>query len=180
MRTWLAVLIGLMAALSGVVLLVWLLWRLWTGEEEVAPAAVGAIEIEVPQVPVVEVPEAEVPERPVEPEEPEAREAGAPVEPEEPGSRAAPSAPAEPDDLTVIEGIGPKISMVLREGGIQTFGQLAGTSPDEIRAILEAADPRLGRLADPGTWPDQAALAAEGDWQALAGLQSTLKGGRKA
>jgi len=160
MRTWLAVLIGLISAVSGVVLLAWLLWRLWIGDKEVAPTA---IEIKVLQAPPA-----------VEPEEEAGEEAA------ESAATRAPSLAAEADDLTAIEGIGPKISRVLREGGIMTFVQLAGTDPDGIRAILEAADPRLGRLANPGTWPDQAALAAEGKWEALADLQSTLKGGRKA
>ena len=157
----LAVLFGLIAAAAGAVFLVWLLWRLWNGEEEVAPEA---IEIEVPPAPP-----------PAQPEE----EVAAPAQVEEQEKEAPPPA-AEADDLTVIEGIGPKISQVLREGGLMTFGQLANTDPDDIRAILEAADPRLGRLANPGTWPDQAALAAEGKWEALADLQKTFKGGRRA
>jgi predicted flap endonuclease-1-like 5' DNA nuclease len=174
MRTGLAVLIGLIAAISGIALLVWLLWRLWIGDQE--SAAPEPIEIEVPQVPPAKGAEA-----PAAPEEGPEKEAVAPTEVEvsPEAAEVAPQA-AEADDLKVIEGIGPKISMVLQEGGIQTFAQLAGTEPEEIRAILEAADPRLARLADPGTWPEQAALAAGDKWQALADLQDTLKGGRKA
>jgi predicted flap endonuclease-1-like 5' DNA nuclease len=88
--------------------------------------------------------------------------------------------PAQPDDLKRIEGIGPRISGVLQEAGIRTFEQLADTDAGRIREILEAADPNLLRLADPATWPEQAALAAEGDWQALEALQDELKGGRRA
>jgi hypothetical protein len=36
------------------------------------------------------------------------------------------------------------------------------------------------RLADPGTWPDQARLAAGGAWDELKALQDRLKGGRRA
>lgn len=177
MKGWLAVLIGLIVAASGVALLVWLLWRLWTEGEEEAPAAIE-IEVLLPEPPAE--PEGEEAEALAVPEEPETAERVAPavikvLEPE-------PEPEPEPvaDDLTAIEGIGPKISSVLREGGIATFAELADTEPEGIRAILEAADPRLARLANPGTWPEQAALAAEGKWQALTELQDTLKGGRKA
>jgi predicted flap endonuclease-1-like 5' DNA nuclease len=92
---------------------------------------------------------------------------------------AAPVTPPKRDDLKLIEGIGPKISSVLRAGGITTFAHLASTDVDQIRQILEAADPRLLRLADPRTWPEQAGLAADGNWEALEKLQDDLYGGRR-
>lgn len=99
-------------------------------------------------------------------------------------AQAPPPIPSPPpdqvDDLKRIEGIGPRISGVLQEAGILTFERLANTEADQIREILEAADPNLLRLADPTTWPQQAALAAKGDWQALEALQDDLKGGRRA
>lgn len=88
--------------------------------------------------------------------------------------------PAAVDDLRRIEGIGPRIAGVLQEAGITTFGQLSSASPEQLEEILQAADPRLLRLADPATWPQQAALAAGGQWSALEEFQSGLKGGRKA
>ncbi len=92
-----------------------------------------------------------------------------------------PSPPAaEVDDLRRIEGIGPRIAGVLQEAGITTFRQVSNASPEQLGEILQAADPRLLRLADPATWPQQAALAAEGNWSALEEFQSGLKGGRKA
>ena len=87
--------------------------------------------------------------------------------------------PAEPDDLKRIEGIGPKYSSVLAAAGITTFAQLAATEVGRIEEILEAESPRLRRLADPSTWPEQARLAAAGDWEGLAALQEELKGGRR-
>lgn len=81
------------------------------------------------------------------------------------------------DDLTRIEGIGPKISALLQAAGIRTFAQLAHTDVSRLQEILDAAGPRF-RLADPGTWPEQARLAAEGAWEALQALQDQLKGGR--
>jgi predicted flap endonuclease-1-like 5' DNA nuclease len=88
-------------------------------------------------------------------------------------------APVAPDDLKLIEGIGPKISGVLQAAGISAFAQLAATGVDRLREILEEADPNLLRLADPATWPEQAGLAAAGKWEALESLQDELKGGRR-
>ena len=88
------------------------------------------------------------------------------------------SASAEPDDLTRIEGIGPKISGVLQEAGIKTFAQWATTDVERIEEILEEA--KLLRLAKPKTWPRQAKLAAAGKWEALEKWQAKLSGGKEA
>ena len=85
--------------------------------------------------------------------------------------------PVKPDDLVIIEGIGPKIASVLQENGITTFAQLAAADVASLRAILLAASLRL---ADPATWPDQARLAAEGRWSDLQAMQNGLRAGRKA
>lgn len=106
----------------------------------------------------------------------EAPAAAAPVEPEVEMPAAAPRAAGLPDDLKIIEGIGPKIASVLQAAGIGTFAELAATSPERISEILLAAGLRL---ADPGTWPEQARLAAEGKLDELQALQDSLKGGRK-
>jgi predicted flap endonuclease-1-like 5' DNA nuclease len=101
-------------------------------------------------------------------------------------SEAVPPSPAtaaeglKPDDLKRIEGIGPKIAAVLDAAGVRTFAQLADTDADRLREILGEQDPNLLRLADPTTWPEQAALAKEGEWEALAELQESLKGGRRS
>lgn len=86
---------------------------------------------------------------------------------------------AEPDDLTRIEGIGPKISTVLQDAGIVTFSRLAESGTDELKSILREEDERLARLADPTTWPEQASLAAAGAWKALGKLQEQLTAGRR-
>jgi hypothetical protein len=83
--------------------------------------------------------------------------------------------PAAPDDLAVIEGIGPKIAALLQDAGITTFNELAETEPARLESLLRDADLRL---ADPSSWPEQARLAAAGDWDALQSLQDRLKGGR--
>lgn len=93
-----------------------------------------------------------------------------------PPSRA--QALGKPDDLTVIEGIGPKISRVLQENGVKSFAELAAAGQDQIEEILQKAG--LSNITNPATWPEQAQLAAEGKWDELETLQGQLKGGRRS
>jgi predicted flap endonuclease-1-like 5' DNA nuclease len=95
----------------------------------------------------------------------------------EPEKLAEPTEPAAPDDLKIIEGIGPKIAGLLQAADIMTFAQLAATDVGRLQEILETAG--LTRLADPTTWPEQAQLAAVGQWTELETLQGNLKGGRR-
>jgi hypothetical protein len=81
------------------------------------------------------------------------------------------------DDLTKIEGVGPKISEILKEAGFSTFAALAAANAETIQAVLDGAGSRY-RLADPGSWPEQAALAESEDWDGLEDLQGSLTGGR--
>jgi predicted flap endonuclease-1-like 5' DNA nuclease len=103
--------------------------------------------------------------------------AAEPIPPEAESELLTGAAPAaKPDDLTVIEGIGPKISAVLQAAGITSYSQLAQTDQERLEVILKNANLRL---ANPGTWVEQARLAAAGDWDGLAELQNRLKGGRR-
>ena len=81
------------------------------------------------------------------------------------------------DDLTTIEGIGPKMNKALQAAGITTFRQLANTDESALRAAIEAAGMRLSPSLT--TWAEQAALAAKGDWAGLHNLQDELVGGRR-
>jgi predicted flap endonuclease-1-like 5' DNA nuclease len=83
----------------------------------------------------------------------------------------------EPDDLTAIEGIGPKIAGLLQAAGITTYARLADAEVDQLRQMMKEAD--LGGIAHPDTWPQQAKMAAAGEWAELKKLQDTLKGGRE-
>ncbi|MBC7892028.1 MAG: hypothetical protein H7Y12_07455 [Sphingobacteriaceae bacterium] len=85
--------------------------------------------------------------------------------------------PTTPDDLKIVEGIGPKIEELLNNEGILTFEQLAVTSPERLTQILRAAGPRF-QIQDPATWPRQAQLAADGAWGELRKLQEELTAGR--
>jgi hypothetical protein len=80
------------------------------------------------------------------------------------------------DDLTAIEGIGPKISGLLKDNGITSYKVLAKTDVAKIANQLKKAG---FTLAEPSTWPEQAALLAEGKMKELKMLQANLKGGRR-
>lgn len=83
----------------------------------------------------------------------------------------------EADDLKLIEGIGPKIEELLNIDGIYTFTDLANASIDQLQAILDTAGARY-RIHKPGTWPEQAKMAAEGRWDELKRWQDELDGGK--
>lgn len=83
---------------------------------------------------------------------------------------------AHMDDLTRIEGIGPKINSLLQEAGISSFAQLTDTDVSKLDEILNTAGITI---ADPKTWPEQAELAAGNQWEELEKLQDELSGGRE-
>jgi len=95
-------------------------------------------------------------------------------------SKSAPAvkAAASSDDLTIIEGIGPKMSAALKAAGIDTFAGLAQSSEAQIHAAIEAAGMRWFAPSVP-TWAQQAGLAAQAEWEGLKKLQAKLKAGRK-
>ncbi|HHC80564.1 MAG TPA: DUF1049 domain-containing protein [Flavobacteriia bacterium] len=82
----------------------------------------------------------------------------------------------EKDDLKKIEGIGPKIEQLCHGIGIYTFQQLADTSVETLQKMLNDAGPRF-QIANPGTWPVQAKMAAKGEWDQLKEYQDFLDGG---
>lgn len=81
-----------------------------------------------------------------------------------------------PEDLKIIEGIGPKIEGILKEAGIKTWSDLAKTSVARIKEVLVKAGDRY-KLAKPNTWPKQAKLAADGNWGELKEYQDYLDKG---
>ncbi len=77
---------------------------------------------------------------------------------------------AAPDDLTQLNGIGPRISMILSDGGVTTFAELEHTDPSELRKIIAQGGALPPSSLD--TWPTQASYAVRGDWQGLATYNS--------
>jgi predicted flap endonuclease-1-like 5' DNA nuclease len=70
-----------------------------------------------------------------------------------------PTETAVPDDLTRIEGIGPKMAGALVSAGITTYAQLAASEEAALRAAIAAAGMRAS--ASLVTWPQQAKLLAD-------------------
>ena len=138
-------------------------------EKESAPEAAAAVQTapdtdEKPKEEVA-VPKSEAPSAPE-------KKAEAAVE------VPAEAAPAEEasEDLTKIEGIGPKTAEALTNAGIGSFASLADADPEKIKELLTEASSRLAHL-DPGSWPKQAKMAAEGKWDDLKEWQEKAKGG---
>ena len=97
------------------------------------------------------------------------------------GGKKAPAKESKPkksqkDDLTKVEGIGPKAAEALAKVGVDTFEKLSKKSVEEIRTILVEASKTLAHL-DPQTWAQQARLAADGKWDELKKWQDELNGG---
>ncbi len=87
-----------------------------------------------------------------------------------PAAKAKAATPAAPDDLTKLNGIGPRISMILSDGGVTTYEQLQHTDQSELRKIIAQGGALPPSSLD--TWPTQASYAARGDWQGLATYNS--------
>ncbi len=86
--------------------------------------------------------------------------------------------PIWPANLQIIEGIGPKIELVLREAGIRTWESLAVTPVKQLVETLKSH--ALHHIHNPQTWPEQARLASRNEWPKLIYLQKKLKGNQTA
>ncbi len=62
-----------------------------------------------------------------------------------------------PDELTDIKGIGRIYQWKLRDGGINSYAQLAQTTPERIREILDVP---AWRKIEPESWIEQAKVLA--------------------
>jgi large subunit ribosomal protein L17 len=83
----------------------------------------------------------------------------------------------EADDLTSLEGVGPKVAKILNGAGIHSFAELAKANDKEVDVVLDKAGLQM---MDSAGWIEQAKLAAKGDKDGLLKLQDELKGGRRA
>ena len=83
---------------------------------------------------------------------------------------------SQSDDLTKIEGIGPKIAETLTVAGVTTFAELATKTPEQISEMI--TEVRGSHITD--TWPQQAQMAADWKWDELKTWQDELDGGKPA
>jgi large subunit ribosomal protein L27 len=63
------------------------------------------------------------------------------------------------DNLTKLDGVGPKLAEILNAAGINSYADLAGTSIEKMKEILEAAGSRYASK-DPAPWIEQAKTLA--------------------
>lgn len=81
------------------------------------------------------------------------------------------------NDLTVVEGIGPKIKELFHNHNVTTWAGLAECTLEKCQQVLDSGGERFN-IHNPGTWPEQARLAAEGKWKKLFDWQEELDGGK--
>lgn len=81
------------------------------------------------------------------------------------------------DQLTKIEGIGPKIASALVAAGLETFAKLAAATEDQLKRALEAS--KVRGSASLSTWPKQAEFLAKGDEEGFQAYLATLAAGRE-
>ena len=79
----------------------------------------------------------------------------------------------EYNDFKKIEGIGPKIQELLNNAGIKTYEDLKNTDSVYIKKLLDAGGPQY-RMHEPETWPSQARLAFENNWEKLEQYQEEI------
>lgn len=85
--------------------------------------------------------------------------------------------PKPADDLTKIEGIGPKISELLVNAGLSSFEALAEAKTSQLKGILNEAGPKF-TMHNPASWTKQSKLASKGSWEKLKKLQDELVRGK--
>jgi len=143
-------------------------WLVFAFARRKAPAAAAPVH---PATPIPDpVPASET--------EPEAEETGTfPRAVDVSAARAAGFNMKHADDLTVIDGIGPKIDDLFHANGIDSLVQVARLSVQDMLEILESGGPSF-QFANPATWAQQAALAAENRWKELKRLQEERIEGR--
>lgn len=84
---------------------------------------------------------------------------------------------SEVDNLKKVEGIGPKIESLLNGAGIFSWSRLSVTSPDFIKEVLVTGGDRF-KMHNPASWPMQAEMAANGEWEKLNKWQDEHSGGK--
>ena len=84
----------------------------------------------------------------------------------------------EPDDLELVEGIGPKIAEQFRKNGLKTWADVAAAKPEQLKEVLARAGERF-QMHDPTSWPEQCRMMTEHRWEELRKYQRKLSGARR-
>jgi predicted flap endonuclease-1-like 5' DNA nuclease len=80
------------------------------------------------------------------------------------------------NDLTVVEGIGPKISQILYDHDVKNFKALIATPVENLKTWLKE---NKMQFVDPTSWAEQAGLADTGKLLELEALKIELKNGKR-
>ena len=83
----------------------------------------------------------------------------------------------KPNNLQIIEGIGPKMESVLKENGVNSHSDLSAQTPTSLQTILDKYGDKY-KIIDPTTWAQQASYAASGDYDGMIDLQKKLDTGK--
>jgi large subunit ribosomal protein L20 len=146
-----------------------------------------------PQVPQPARPKAEPKAEPKAAPAPRvAKKEAAPVAEATPVAEAPAAAEAEPakpkatrkkkgdgDDLTAIEGLGPKSAQALTAAGITTYAQIAAMSAEELEDVVKVKGGVRVIDGQTKTWPKQAQFLVDGDEAGFKKYTDHLVGGRE-
>ena len=102
--------------------------------------------------------------------------AAAPPEPDLAAAAHVLGVPVRMNDFTVIEGIGPAIAHLCVNRGITTWWSMANADLSVLRSMLAEAGPKF-QVHDPTSWPQQARLLANGEWEKFRRLVDALRSG---
>ncbi|MEP6984336.1 MAG: DUF4332 domain-containing protein [Chloroflexota bacterium] len=110
----------------------------------------------------------------------------APVAEATPVAKAAPAPvkatrkkKADGDDLTAIEGLGPKSAQALTAAGITTYAQIAASTPEELEDAVKVKGGVRVLDGQTKTWPKQAQFLVDGDEAGFKTYTDHLVGGRE-
>lgn len=83
------------------------------------------------------------------------------------------------DELTVIEGLGPKSAQALNTAGVTTYAQIASLSAEALEDIVKVKGGVRVLDGQTKTWPKQAQFLVDGDEAGFKAYTDRLVGGRE-
>ena len=81
-----------------------------------------------------------------------------------------------PENIEIIEGIGPKIALIFRQNNLGTLHAIAASSEEHMHDLLARNEIKVANT--PGTWALQAQLLVSHRWKDFIAYTDFLKDGR--
>ncbi|PID83306.1 hypothetical protein CSB11_02080 [Candidatus Campbellbacteria bacterium] len=88
-------------------------------------------------------------------------------------STLSPYSEIEMQDLKIVDGVGPKIELLLKRNGIENLKVLSETSLERLNQILDTAGDKYA-FHNPASWAEQAELALKGNLNELSEFQDYI------